>query len=305
MTSSLPDPQTSKPTCQILGHGELAIVLLTGLGVPAQWWHTLGDDEELILSLIRRETWDEQPFLASALAQAATVVTYDRAGLQEDRPARNVRGLDDLVQELSEVLKCAEVRTPLVLVAHSLGGLIALEYAQRHRQRVAGLVLIDSSHPDQLAHFEGGASAEQRQVEQEQRQGMTTDHPERPDLEQLLRQGDDAARPGLLGDLPLLVLTRGAKAWADVTSPAAHMTADYWQHREQTWQALQRDLASLSSKGQQQCFPESGHYIHLDEPVQVLEAIRAFPDELPEALKPDRGSKRGTAENGYSARRIK
>lgn len=128
MTSSQSHPSTSQPTFHILGQGEPTVVLLTGLGVPAQWWHTLGDDEELILSLIRRETWDDQPFLAPALAQTATVITYDRTGLQEDRPARNVRGLDDLMQELSEVVESAAARTPLVLVAHSLGGLITLEW---------------------------------------------------------------------------------------------------------------------------------------------------------------------------------
>jgi pimeloyl-ACP methyl ester carboxylesterase len=35
-----------------------------------------------------------------------------------------------------------------VLAGHSLGGLIALVYTVRHCERVAGLALIDSSHPD-------------------------------------------------------------------------------------------------------------------------------------------------------------
>ncbi len=35
-----------------------------------------------------------------------------------------------------------------MLAGHSLGGLIALIYTARHREHLAGLALIDSSHPD-------------------------------------------------------------------------------------------------------------------------------------------------------------
>jgi pimeloyl-ACP methyl ester carboxylesterase len=53
------------------------------------------------------------------------------------------------VDDLHKVLKAARIRTPVVLVGHSLGGLHAILYADRYQAEVAGLVLIDPSFAGQ------------------------------------------------------------------------------------------------------------------------------------------------------------
>ncbi|SMB83111.1 Pimeloyl-ACP methyl ester carboxylesterase [Deinococcus hopiensis KR-140] len=259
------------------------MVLLTGLGVPALWWHGPGEWTEDVLQLIGRESWGNRPFLAPSLAQDFRVVTYDRAGMEDRPPPEGVRRMDDFIQELDGVLEQAQVKGPLALMGHSLGGLIALEYARRTAPRVAGLVLLDSSHPDQLPRFAAGAGAGQRHADAEEQRQMAEFHPERPDLEHLLSQGEGAVRPGTLGDFPLLVLTRGIRPCPSGGTPAPPMTAKYWQYREQTWQRLQRELTALSNAGQQRCFPDSGHYLHLEEPARVLEDVRAFLRQLQDA----------------------
>jgi pimeloyl-ACP methyl ester carboxylesterase len=55
-----------------------------------------------------------------------------------------------IVAELHEVLKQTGVRPPYVLVGHSLGGLYASLYAGTYPEEVAGLVLLDSMHPEQI-----------------------------------------------------------------------------------------------------------------------------------------------------------
>jgi pimeloyl-ACP methyl ester carboxylesterase len=54
--------------------------------------------------------------------------------------------------ELHALLQEADEEGPYVLVGHSLAGLYSRIYAERYPEDVAGMVLVDSTHPDQ---FEG------------------------------------------------------------------------------------------------------------------------------------------------------
>jgi pimeloyl-ACP methyl ester carboxylesterase len=83
-----------------------------------------------------------------ALAPDVSVVLYDRGGLGWSDPGPRPRTAARMADELHALLTAARIEPPYVLAGHSLGGLIALIYTARHRERVAGLALIDSSHPD-------------------------------------------------------------------------------------------------------------------------------------------------------------
>ena len=254
-----------------IGQGTCTLVLLTGLGGPALWWHELGDDENDVIGLLQNPPWQGRPFLAPALAPFAQIISYDRAGVGESTPPEKARGLSDFLQELEAVLEAAEVDSPVVLVGHSLGGVIALGFARRFPERVAGLALLDSSHPDQLARFAAYADTEQLSAEAEDRRLMLEQHPERPDLESLLGQGPLWA--GELGDLPVIVISRAITA--DVERPA-DVTVENWRYtqtREAVWQQLQSELATLSTQARQLRLPRSGHYVHFDQPQDVAGAI--------------------------------
>ena len=261
---------------QVNGSGELTAVLLTGLGTPATWWYGPDDEMENILTLVARETWEDAPFIAPELAKRFRVVTYDRAGMQESTAPTQPRTIDDFLHELKAVLTAMEVEHPVVLIAHSIGGLIALEYARRFPDMVHALVLLDSSHPDQLARFAMAASADQLRIEAESRREFLDEHPERPDLEALLNQGEDFARPGCLGEVPLLVVSRGIRPGQDMDPPFD----SYLQRREEIWQALQTDLVAYSTHGQQLHLTSPFHYVYLDQPWTVLHAVNAFLKQL-------------------------
>jgi hypothetical protein len=64
-----------------------------------------------------------------------------------------------------------------------------------------------------------------------------------------------------LGHLPLVVLTHGIPQFPDAQG-------------EQEWQALQRDLAGLSTNSEHIIAIHSGHYIQLDQPDLVIVAIK-------------------------------
>jgi pimeloyl-ACP methyl ester carboxylesterase len=91
-----------------------------------------------------------------ALAPEMPVVLYDRGGLGWSDPGRRPRTVARMAEELHALLTAAGIEPPYVLAGHSLGGLIALVYTVRHRERVAGLALIDSSHPDMYTRLPAG-----------------------------------------------------------------------------------------------------------------------------------------------------
>ncbi len=159
----------------------------------------------------------------------------------------------------------------MVLVGHSLGGVIALEFVRRFPERVAGLALLDSSHPGQLARFAAVTDTERLSAEAEDRRLMLEQHPERPDLDSLLRQGP--LRTGELGDLPVIVISRTSIAGAERPADVTVENWRYTQTREAVWQQLQTELASLSAQTRHIRLPRSGHYVHFDQPQAVARAI--------------------------------
>jgi len=92
-------------------------------------------------------------WVRAALAHDGRVVAYDRAGLgwsDDGTPARDAATSAD---ELHTALGAAGVGPPYVLAGHSYGGLVSRMFADRYPAEVAGMVLVDASHPDQWAHI--------------------------------------------------------------------------------------------------------------------------------------------------------
>jgi pimeloyl-ACP methyl ester carboxylesterase len=89
-------------------------------------------------------------------AKTTRVCAYDRAGLGWSEPGSEPRDARQVSGELHALLANAEVVGPYVLVGHSYGGLYTRMYAGRYSDEVAGVVLIDSSHPEQFTRSPEG-----------------------------------------------------------------------------------------------------------------------------------------------------
>jgi pimeloyl-ACP methyl ester carboxylesterase len=89
------------------------------------------------------------------VGQTTRVCAYDRAGLGWSEPGPTPRDARQITGELHTLLANA-VPGPYVMVGHSLGGLYAQLYADRYPEEVVGVVLIESSHPQQFARLPGG-----------------------------------------------------------------------------------------------------------------------------------------------------
>jgi pimeloyl-ACP methyl ester carboxylesterase len=96
------------------------------------------------------------------LAQTTRVCSYDRAGMGWSERGPEPRDARQISSELHTLLKGADTEGPYVLVGHSYGGLYAQMYAARYPNQVAGVALVDSSHPEQFSRSsEGRAMYEQ------------------------------------------------------------------------------------------------------------------------------------------------
>jgi alpha-beta hydrolase superfamily lysophospholipase len=107
-----------------------------------------GDDARFIVVLAHGYGEHARRFdhVADALVAAGAVVyAPDHLGHGESEGERvSIETMEDLVDDLARVYtlaRDAHPGLPVTMIGHSMGGLIATRYAQRHREDLAGLVL--------------------------------------------------------------------------------------------------------------------------------------------------------------------
>jgi pimeloyl-ACP methyl ester carboxylesterase len=113
------------------GHGSPTVVLSNGLGGVSAGWSRISEP----------------------VAETTTVCAYDRAGQGWSDEAASPRDGVESAKELHTVLAEAGEDGPYILVGHSTGGTYAMTYAARYPEQVAGLVLLDSSSPEQFTRM--------------------------------------------------------------------------------------------------------------------------------------------------------
>lgn len=78
----------------------------------------------------------------------ATIIAVDRGGIGWSDPAPWPRTPATMADELDRLITALGPTEPVILAGHSVGGLIARLFAARHPERVARLILVDSTHED-------------------------------------------------------------------------------------------------------------------------------------------------------------
>lgn len=106
-----------------LGEGTPTVVLVSGLADDTSAWARV------------------QP----AIAAHTRVCSYDRAGLGYSDAGRRPADSANIVDDLHRLLNAASIRSPYILVGHSMGGMHARLYADSYLPEVAGMVLVDSA----------------------------------------------------------------------------------------------------------------------------------------------------------------
>ena len=228
-----------------------------GSGKPAGALKTSGKGA-IIIRAIGEEVLD------AAIPVASTVVELGMLWTRSTKASVPRTGAV-IVAELHAVLKKAGIQPPYVLVGHSLGGLYISLYARAYPEEVAGLVLLDSTHPEQIercqqylpakrcdpAHFPWWAKTLIKMGPEAFKAEMTG----------AAETGRQIRTTGPLPNVPLVVLSRGKPPVGE-------------SGREQMWAALQQDLADQSPRGTHIIARKGGHYIQNDEPELVIQTIK-------------------------------
>jgi pimeloyl-ACP methyl ester carboxylesterase len=92
-------------------------------------------------------------WVQAELAASTRVVAYDRAGLGWSDSAGEPQDARQSAADLHAALQKAGIPGPYVVAGHSYGGLVVRAFADLYPQEVAGMVLVDASHPDQWARI--------------------------------------------------------------------------------------------------------------------------------------------------------
>jgi pimeloyl-ACP methyl ester carboxylesterase len=239
--------------------------------------------------------------LQPQIAQFTRVCSYDRAGIGYSDASPRARSSKVFAEELQSLLHNAGIAPPYVLAGHSMGGYDVRIYTNLYRSEVAGMVLVDSSHPEQrkrlpaaLNDLDAGWVREEEFFEftmpfglprlfgfcgndREARAADCNFHRLRESVAELKSISESAAQTaetGPLGNMPLVVLSQ------DPNTPQYDLPEDLVGPTNEAWQKMQAELALLSTCGKQVIAKNSGHYIQLDRPDLVLDAVREVVNEV-------------------------
>ncbi len=232
--------------------------------------------------------------LQTSLSKRYKICSYDRAGYGWSDPGPFPRTTKKIVAELKTLMQRSDLSPPYILLGHSFGGYNMMYFSKAYPEEVVGLILIDSSHPEQANWFprvfpdlpHSGRQArfistpklpanypyEYKKIAYHLMRAKKARNALRYESMNFEISGKQVLSLGQLSNIPLVVLTRGERAWPKTTTG---------EQLETTWLRLQNQLARMSKRSSHVMADFSGHFIHLDQPSLVEQAIEIVVKQLP------------------------
>jgi pimeloyl-ACP methyl ester carboxylesterase len=244
-------------------------------------------------------------FVQPGVAKFTRVCSFDRAGNGWSERSPEPRLPKIMAEELNTLLLRGGEKPAFVMVGHSAGALDVIAYARQYPNQVAGLVLVDGSHPNEFEPFTWknkiairwlqwtapfGLPRWRRWCEdgvgelRELKRGFSCDsrifktqYDEWSALAERNSKSHTTLEP--LGDFPLVVISRDP----NINSANAG---------EKAWARLQQDLLNLSSNASHVIATGSGHAVNIERPDLVIEAVRGIVDQVRRTSAPVTSPKR-------------
>ena len=206
-----------------------------------------------------RSGWE---IVQKKVSKFAKVCLYDRAGLGLSDEGPGPRTTIQIAEELHALLRVSHIEPPYILVGHSMGGLHIQTYAMLYPGEIAAMVFVDPS-PEEIIDT------------------LATDV-----FENLVSAGAsgavmDETGPGLNASIPVFKSLPGLP---DV--PVVVITSAYNGENEtdkERWEELKACHQKLSdgvTDGRHVVASRSGHYIQINEPELVIDAIKSVCDKV-------------------------
>jgi pimeloyl-ACP methyl ester carboxylesterase len=230
--------------------------------------------------------WTQPPIgpgraVLPAVARFTRVCAYDRPGtyrypdtFSRSDPVAMPRTARDIVRDLRALLRAAGAPRPFVLAGHSFGGMIVRLYATNHPREVAGLVSVDAQNEDYAAALKRLLPPdvyEANVLDPQQALPPGLDYPavellalEPSAAEMRQAQADTPLRP-----MPFVVISHSRT----IPNPFGLPPEFPIEALESAFQDSQDMLAKLVPGAKHVIATESTHYIQLDQPRLVTDAI--------------------------------
>ena len=249
-------------------------------------------------------TWE---LVRPAISKMTRVITYDRAGLGWSDASPKPRRADVIADELHTLLQNANVEGSFILVGHSLGGVVARQFAAKYPNEVAGLVMVDSAHEQQVKHFpealvkmvnsmkgmmgvmklmsklgifalkpdliqigDNGNLSKELVANMQGVMASSSSHAEAMIAETESVFAAETQPVSTLGDLPMTVIRHGQ---LDENAVPLSLGQQMRDNYEAAWQTLQAEIMSLSTQGRLIVAERSGHNIMFEQPEIIVESI--------------------------------
>ena len=274
--------------------------------------HCVGEDSPTIILESGAGSFStDWALIQPEVAKTNRVCVYDRAGYGWSERSLQPQSAVELTSALHTLLNNSGIEGPYIMVGHSLGGLYVRLFQQQYPNEVVGMVLVDSAHEEvrirSSKEFRDAGDVFLSQFDQQVKTfqvineiGIMALSPSQCPANEKLPTDAQAAYCAVLamdgrffatlqeeyvllntrieqvretnlddlGDMPLIVLEAGQFEWTgnDIESSVLD------EHKQLT-HTLQQELAELSSQGKLITVEESGHFIQIEQPSVVVNAI--------------------------------
>lgn len=211
-------------------------------------------------------TWDR---VRPAVAAFAPVVVYSRSGIGHSEPGPGTHTARDSVEDLRALLQALHAPRPCILVGASYGGMLARLYTSVYPVDVAGLVLVEGVHEQQVKRFGELDPTYPGAFRKSFADQLAKPGAEADEVRETVRIQEAGVVEGMkpLPDIPIAVLTSmksDPKAAFVNGTPLGH----------EAWRAMHDEWAQRSTNSLHVQTSRSGHHVQDDEPQLVVDAIR-------------------------------
>ena len=240
-------------------------VLRAGAGTPA-----------VILVAGLGNTFDAWTQIWPSAAQISSVVAYSRSGLGKSESGPQDHTAKSAVVELHALLAKLALKPPYILVGASYGGILVRLYTSLYPADVAGLVIVEGSHEQQVQRFGKLDSTYPGAFRSFFESRLKTlKGAEAAETRESMRIQAAGAVEGMasLPDIPIAVLT---SMKADPAPDYVNQTAQ----GHEAWRAMHEEWFRRSHNGLHIVTTRSGHHIQDEEPQLVIDAIRFVVDRV-------------------------
>ena len=237
-----------------------------------------------------------------AVATFTRACSYSRAGILWSDPAGGPRNATAVATDLHRLLESGSEHPPYVLVGHSMGGPYAVSFTQHFGEEVAGLVLVDPSHPQQFVRSAAitgeGAPTIGPMLRAQTWLGWTglnrimlASSAEADEVLRIIEAYRPVSRVAELREVDAIPAT-----FAEITSshdlgsrPVIVLSGgkiDFPRDAErdrrvhEDWIQMHIEEASWSSRGRHEVVASAGHRIQFDDPAAVVSATRTVVESL-------------------------